>query len=91
MGKRKTDGERFREWRTAKGWSEMDAAVAIGCNQSDVHRFEAGTRPVTQRVASGVNKITGGEIKPVYVCPKCHTTFEPGDPTKPQCTHRGGK
>lgn len=38
--------EQFQSWRAAMGWSQKQAAIALGCNRSSVIDWEAGRYPV---------------------------------------------
>ena len=53
---------RLREWRKGKGWTQVDAAEALGTDQPRWSQYERGDAVPTLRHAFAIEKLTKGEI-----------------------------
>lgn len=55
--------EKLTKWRETQGLSRGELAQAIGCNRSQVGRWESGlSHPRYFSIIERVDRLTGGEV-----------------------------
>jgi transcriptional regulator with XRE-family HTH domain len=64
MRTRKTPGERLREWRDRKGWTQAEACEHLGISMWMLSNFECGNRvPLKLETLTKIRDATGIQME----------------------------
>ncbi|MDI3386085.1 helix-turn-helix transcriptional regulator [Streptomyces sp. B-S-A8] len=74
-------GQRLRELRDERGWTQDELAERIGCSGTHISAIETGRRPPTRRFAQGADRAFGTGDRLVRQCRAArHTSLLEGFP-----------
>jgi len=54
--------EKLTKWREQRGMSKGDLAHAIGCNRSQIGRWESGLSQPSFAIIDKIDRLTNGEV-----------------------------
>ena len=54
--------EKLTKWREQRGMSKGDLATALGCNRSQIGRWESGLSQPSFAIIDKIDRLTDGEV-----------------------------
>ena len=74
-------GRRLAELRRARGWTQAEAATALGMAEKDFQAIENGRRAISLRTAVDIANVFGIPVRDLFDPPASREPRRPGRPS----------